>query len=168
MCHKQPGQLSFKHPGLLTQVVELCFLIKHKILIMTQTISKSRLWTSRIFSGLVILFMLFDSIFKLIPNDQVEAASSALGYSAHHVPIIGILGLSCIILYAIPRTAILGAILLTGYFGGVVATHLRLDNPLFSHTLFSVYLAILAWGGLWLRSERLRKLFPLVTPQSLS
>lgn len=129
---------------------------------MTQVISKSRLWTSRIFSGLVILFMLFDSIFKIIPNDQVAAASSALGYSAHHVPIIGILGLCCIVLYAIPRTAILGAILLTGYFGGVVATHFRLDNPVFSHTLFSVYLAILAWGGIWLRNNRLRELFPII------
>ena len=135
---------------------------------MTQTISKSRLWTSRILSGLVILFMLFDSIFKLIPNDQVAAGSSALGYSAHHVPVMGILGLCCIILYAIPRTAILGAILLTGYFGGAAATHLRLDNPVFSHTLFSVYLGILAWGGIWLRSERLRGLFPIIKAKPLS
>jgi hypothetical protein len=129
---------------------------------MAHTTSKPRLWTSRILSGLVIIFMLFDSIFKLIPNEQVAAGSSALGYSAHHVPVMGILGLCCIILYTIPRTAILGAILLTGYFGGVVATHFRLDNPLFSHTLFSVYLAIFAWGGIWLRSDRLRELFPLV------
>ena len=127
---------------------------------MTQTISKSRLWTSRILSGLVILFMLFDSIFKLIPNEQVTTGTLALGYSAHHIPIIGILGLCSIILYAIPRTNILGAIFLTGYFGGVVATHLRLDNPLFSHILFPVYLALFAWGGLWLRDSRLRELIP--------
>ncbi len=129
---------------------------------MTQNISKSRLWTSRILSGIVILFMLLDSIFKIIPNQEVATASAALGFSAHHIPIIGILGICCIILYAVPRTAIFGAILLTAYFGGVVATHFRLDNPLFSHTLFPVYLALFAWGGLWLRNGRLRELMPAV------
>ena len=128
----------------------------------THQISKSRLWTSRIMSGIVILFMLSDSIFKFIQPAPVIEGTLELGYAEHHIAILGTLGLLSILLYAIPRTSILGAVLLTGYFGGVIATHLRLDNPLFSHILFPVYLAILAWGGLWLRNEKLRALFPLL------
>ena len=108
--------------------------------------------------GSVIAFMLMDSIFKLIPNDIVTAGTVDLGYQAHHIPVMGILGFTSILLFAIPRTQILGAILLTGYFGGAIATHVRLDNPLFSHILFPVYLGVLAWGSIWLRNERLRKL----------
>ena len=127
---------------------------------MAQTISKSRLWASRVLSGLVILFMLFDGIFKFIPNEEAEKGTTELGYQLHHLPILGTLSLLAVILYAVPRTAVLGAILLTGYFGGAAATHLRLDNPLFSHILFSVYLGIMAWAGLWLRDERLQQLIP--------
>jgi len=127
----------------------------------THQISKGQLWTSRIMSGIVILFMLFDSIFKLIKPAAVVEGTLELGYAEHHIIVMGILGLLSILLYAIPRTSVLGVVLLTGYFGGVIATHLRLHNPLFSHTLFPVYLAVLAWGGLWLRNETLRTLFPL-------
>jgi hypothetical protein len=123
--------------------------------------SKGRFWASRIMSGIVILFMLFDSIFKLIKPAPVVEGTLELGYAEHHIIVMGILGLLSILLYAIPRTYVLGVVLLTGYFGGVIATHLRLDNPLFSHILFPVYLAVLAWGGLWLRNETLRTLFPL-------
>jgi hypothetical protein len=125
---------------------------------MTTNNSKAKIWTSRIMSGLVILFMLADSIFKFIQPAEVVQGTLDFGYATHHIAIIGMLGLLSILLYAIPRTAILGAILLTGYFGGAIATHLRLDNPLFSHILFPVYLAVLAWGGLWLRDERLRRM----------
>lgn len=124
----------------------------------TAPVSKGKLWTARIMGGLVIAFMLMDSIFKLIPNDMVKAGSVELGYQAHHIPVMGVLGFISILLFAIPRTQILGAILLTGYFGGAIATHVRLDNPLFSHILFPVYLAVLAWGSLWLKNETLRKL----------
>src|SRR5687767_2645747 len=124
-------------------------------------LSKGKLWTARIMGGIVIAFMLMDSIFKLIPNDIVTAGTVELGYQAHHIPVMGTLGLLSILLFAFPRTQILGAVLLTGYFGGAVATHVRLDNPLFSHILFPVYLAVLAWGSLWLRNENLRKLFPV-------
>ena len=120
--------------------------------------SKGKLWTGRIMAGLVIAFMLMDSIFKLIPNEMVTASTVELGYQAHHIPVLGILGLMSIVLFTIPRTSILGAILLTGYFGGAIATHVRLDNPLFSHILFPVYLGLLAWGSLYLRNETLRKL----------
>ena len=112
-------------------------------------------------SWLVVLFMLFDSIFKFIQPESVVKGTLSLGYAEHHIAIIGTLGLISVILYAIPRTSILGAILLTGYWGGAIATHLRLDNPLFTHMLFPVYLAILAWAGLWLVNESLRELFPL-------
>lgn len=121
------------------------------------TLSKGRLWTSRIMSGIVILFMLFDSIFKFIQPEEVVQGTTELGYGAHHIALLGTLGLLSVIAYAIPRTAVLGAILLTAYFGGAIATHVRLDNPLFSHILFPVYLGVLAWGGLWLRDERVRK-----------
>lgn len=128
----------------------------------TNTYSTGRIWTSRIMSGLVILFMLADSIFKFIQPAEVIQGTIDLGYQPHHIAIIGALGFLSTILYIIPRTAVLGAILLTGYWGGAMATHLRLDNPLFSHILFSVYLGILAWGGLWLRDERVRKIIPFV------
>lgn len=124
----------------------------------TGTISKGKLWTARIMGGLVIAFMLMDSIFKLIPNEMVTAGSVELGFQAHHIPVMGVLGLTSILLFAIPRTQLLGAILLTGYFGGAIATHVRLDNPLFSHILFPVYLAVLAWGSLWLKNETFRRL----------
>ena len=129
---------------------------------MENTVSKSARWTSYIMSGLVILFMLLDSIMKFIKPPEVVEGTLALGYSAHHLPVIGALGLISTELYAFPRTSVLGAILLTGYFGGAVATHIRLDNPLFTHTLFTVYFGIFVWGGLWLRNTKLRELFPMI------
>ena len=125
----------------------------------TTPTSKPKRWTGITLSALVILFMLFDSIFKFVaPDEVVKASVSELGYAGHHLPIMGTLGLSCTILYLVPSTAVLGAVLMTGYFGGAIATHVRVDNPLFSHVLFPVYLAILMWGGLWLRDQRVRKL----------
>ncbi|MFS8617002.1 MAG: DoxX family protein [Solitalea sp.] len=123
--------------------------------------SKGRRWTAWVLSGLVILFMLFDSIFKLIASPAVMESAPDLGFQAHHIIPLGIMGLISTVLHLIPRTAVLGAVLLTGYFGGAIATHFRLDDPLFSHTLFPVYLALLMWGGLWLRNEGLRRLVPL-------
>ncbi|MEQ8582639.1 MAG: DoxX family protein [Marinoscillum sp.] len=126
----------------------------------TKSISKGRRWTARIMSGIVLLFMLMDSIMKFIQPPVVVETTVALGFAEDQIYILGILGLLSTLLYALPKTSILGAVLLTGYWGGVIATHLRLDNPLFSHLLFPVYLAILAWGGLWLVNEQLRALFP--------
>jgi hypothetical protein len=126
---------------------------------MSKTISKGALWTGWILSGIVILFMLFDGITKLIKPVEVVEGSISLGYAEHHIVPIGIIALICTVLYAIPRTSILGAVLLTGFFGGAVATQLRVDAPLFSSTLFAVYMGILTWAGLWLRSEKARRLF---------
>lgn len=127
------------------------------------TVSKGRLVTSWIMSGIVILFMAMDSMGKFFKPTEVLDTTLELGFQTHHLNVMGILALVCIVLYSFPRTALLGAVLLTGYYGGVVATHVRLDNPLFTHILFSVYLAVLAWGGLWLRNPKLRALFPLQT-----
>lgn len=124
-------------------------------------LSKGRLWSARIMGGIVILFMLMDSIFKFIQPEEVVQGTLELGFSEHHIVILGVLGLISILLYAFPQTSVLGAVLLTGYWGGAIATHLRLDNPLFSHILFPVFLGVLAWGALWLRNERVQDLIPL-------
>lgn len=131
---------------------------------MENTTSKTRLWISYVMSGLVILFMLMDSIMKFVLPPEVIEGTVALGFTEQHIPIIGALGLISTLLYVFPRTSVIGAILLTAYFGGAVATHLRLNNPLFSHILFTVYFGILVWGGLWLRNSKLRELLPLRHP----
>jgi hypothetical protein len=131
---------------------------------MQNTVSKTQLWISYVMSGLVILFMLMDSIMKFVKPQAVIEGTLALGYAEQHLVVIGTLGLISTLLYAFPRTSILGAILLTAYFGGAVATHLRLNNPLFTHTLFTVYFGIFIWGGLWLRNIKLRELLPLRQP----
>jgi len=104
-----------------------------------------------------------DSIMKLVKPEPVVKATVELGYPESVIMTIGIVLLVCVILYVIPRTSVLGAILLTGYLGGAIATHVRVGNPLFSHILFPVYLAVLVWGGLFLRDPRLRALIPLRT-----
>ena len=113
-------------------------------------------------SGLVVAFMLFDGSIKLIPMDVVLEASAVLGYAptAELARTLGALGLICTALYVYPPTAVLGAILLSAYMGGTAASHLRVGNPLFTHVLFGTYLAVLAWGGLYLRDARLRQLLP--------
>jgi hypothetical protein len=123
--------------------------------------STAMVWTGRAVSGLLIAFMLFDGAIKLVPLQAVLDALAPMGIPAELARPLGTIGLACTALYALPRTSILGAILLTGYLGGAVASHLRLGDPLFTHTLFGVYLGLLAWGGLYLRDARLRALIPL-------
>jgi len=127
----------------------------------TAPVSKGKLWTGRIMSALPVLFLLMDGVMKLMKPEFVVKATVQLGYPESVIFPLGIVVLICVVLYVIPRTAILGAILLTGYLGGAVATHVRVGDPLFSHALFPVYFAILVWGGLYLREERLRALIPL-------
>ena len=124
--------------------------------------SRSARWTGYVMSGLVILFLLFDGGMKLVPLEIVTETSAQLGLppDAAFARLLGILTLIGVVLYAIPRTSVLGAILLTGYLGGAIATHLRIGSPLFSHVLFGFYLGVLVWGGLYLRDERVRKLIP--------
>ena len=123
--------------------------------------SSAALWIGRVMSGLVIAFMLLDGAMKLVPLDVVVTTSEQMGIPGNLARTLGILGLICTVLYAIPRTSIIGAILLTGYLGGAIASHLRLGDPIFTHTLFGLYLGLLAWGGLYLRDDRLRALIPL-------
>jgi len=124
-------------------------------------VSKGSLWSGRILGALSILFLLMDGVMKLIKPAPVVEATVRLGYPESVIQSLGIVLLVCTILYAIPRTSILGAILLTGYLGGAVAANVRVGNPLFSHTLFPVYVALFVWGGLYLRDRRLRGLIPV-------
>ena len=112
-------------------------------------------WT---ITALVSSFLLFDVVGKFAQPGAVVEAFARTGWPAELAPVIGAILLACTVLYLVPRTAILGAILLTGYFGGAVATNLRLENPLFSNTLFPVYFGVLAWIGIWLREPRLKNL----------
>lgn len=111
-------------------------------------------------TGLVGAFMVFDSVIKLVPIQPVLDAMRELGFPAGVARPIGIMELVITVLYLVPRTAMLGAVLLTGVMGGAIASHVRIEDPLFSHTLFGLYLGAMAWGGLWLRDERLRALMP--------
>jgi hypothetical protein len=130
-------------------------------LVETNHASSAAVWVGRTMSGLVIAFMLLDGVMKLIPMDVVISTSEQMGIPGSLARPLGIIGLFCTFLYAIPRTSLLGAILLTGYLGGAIASYFRLSDPIFTHTLFGLYLGLLAWGGLYLRDARLRALIPL-------
>ena len=120
-----------------------------------------RQWTGRVLSGLAALFLVFDSTGKLLQVQPVIDGTRQLGYSSDIVFSLGVILLSCVVAYVIPRTSILGALLLTGYLGGAVATHVRVENPLISHVLFPVYVAAFLWGGLLLRDPQLGAFLPL-------
>lgn len=116
----------------------------------------------RVMSGPIVAFLVFDGAIKMVPIAPVTETLTALGYSGDPMLArgIGVITLACALLYAIPRTSVLGAILLTGLLGGAIATHLRVGSPVFSHLLFGVYLGLMAWGGLCLRSEAVRRMIP--------
>jgi len=122
------------------------------------SVSKASIWAGRIISGLVVLFLLFDSAIKVLALAAGVEGTIRVGYPANVVRPIGIVLLACVVLYVIPRTAILGAILLTGYLGGATATMVRMSDPWF---LFPVVIGVFAWLGIFLRDERLRTLMPL-------
>ena len=126
-------------------------------------VSRTVLWTGRILSGLVSAFLLMDGGIKLVPIKEVTETLQQLGYSGSiaHARGLGVLTLLCAVLYAWPRTSVLGAILLTGLLGGAMATHLRVDSPLFTHLLFGLYIGLMAWGGLYLRDPALRAMMPI-------
>lgn len=122
---------------------------------------KAAYWPGRILSGLAVLFLLFDSVIKLLVLPPVVESFARLGFPTGLARGIGILELACLAAYVTPRLSVLGAVLLTGFLGGAIVTHLRVGDPLFSHVLFPTYVALLVWGGLFLREERLRALLPL-------
>ena len=120
--------------------------------------SQPRRWAGRILSGLAIAFLLFDSAAKVLQLAPAVEGTVQLGYPESVLLGIGVIQLLCVVAYMIPRTSILGAVLLTGYLGGAIATHVRVGSPLFTHTLFPIYVAVLIWGGLYLRDNRVRAL----------
>lgn len=113
--------------------------------------STAALWVGRVLSGVAVLFLLFDAAGKIAKVGAVVEGSQKLGYPAASVQGIGVALLICTLIYAFPKTAVLGAVLLTGYLGGAVATHVRVANPWLTHTLFPIYVAVFVWGGLYLR-----------------
>jgi hypothetical protein len=125
-------------------------------------ISKKRIWAGRILSGLAALFLAWDGAMKLFKPPFVVKATLQLGYPESTIVGIGITLLACTLLYIIPRTSVLGAILLTGYFGGAVASNIRTGQPVFN-VLFPIVFGSLVWGGLLLRDRRLEPLLPFTT-----
>jgi ABC-type transport system involved in cytochrome c biogenesis permease component len=124
------------------------------------SVSRKARVTGRVLSGIVIAFLLFDSMTKLLLVNEVVTASAKSGYPIGLLQPIGAILMGCLVLYLIPRTSVLGAILLTGYLGGAVEANLRVGAPLLSTALFPVYFGILAWAGVYLRDRRLRDLLP--------
>ena len=112
-------------------------------------------------TGLTAIFLAIDTVFKVLRLGPAIEGTIALGYPADSVRWIGIIELVCLVLYLVPRTSVLGGLLLTGYLGGAIATHVRISSSLLTHTLFPVYVALVLWGGLYLREQRLRALVPL-------
>ena len=125
-----------------------------------QTIAHTS-WTGRVLSGLAAAFLIVDSVGKLLRVQPVIEGTVSLGYPVSVIFPLGVTLLTCVLVYLVPRTAVLGALLLTGYLGGAVATHVRVGNPLLSHALFPTYLAVMLWAGLVLRDPRLRAFLPL-------
>jgi hypothetical protein len=133
---------------------------------MTANVEK---WSGRVLTGLFALFMLGASISpKLLQMPVAEESMVQLGWPSGYAFMIGVIELLCVVLYLIPRTSLLGAVLMMAVLGGAMATKMRVESPLFSHTLFSIYLGLAMWGGLWLRDARLRALFPIVREPSRS
>jgi hypothetical protein len=128
-------------------------------------ISKRARITGRVLTGLVSAFLLMDVSFKFMSSPEVSQTVEQLGYRIETMPAIGCVLLACLVIHLIPRTAVLGAVLLTGYLGGAIATHVRVGNPLASHVLFPIYVAAFIWGGLYLRDVRARA---MIAPASRS
>ena len=125
--------------------------------------AKKRSIAGYVLTGLVALFLTFDTVMKVLQLAPAMQGTIELGYPASTVLTIGLIELVCLVLYLVPRTSVLGALVLTGYLGGAIATHVRVGSPLPTHTLFPIYVALMVWGGLYLRESRLRQLLPFRT-----
>ena len=123
--------------------------------------SKASLWTARIVGGIAIVFLLFDGVIHLFVIAPVVDVFNRLGYPVGLAVPLGITETVCLVLYVIPGTSVFGAVLLTAYLGGAIATQLRIGAPLFSTVLFPMYVGVIVWGGLYLRDRRLRQLIPI-------
>ena len=128
---------------------------------MTQSASAA-VWTGRVLTGLFALFMLGASVApKLLNMSVAQENLTQLGWPSGYLLMIGLIEFACVVLYLIPRTALLGAVLMMGLLGGAMATQIRAGSPLFSHILFSIYLGVFMWGGLWLRDSRVKAVLPV-------
>ena len=127
---------------------------------MQTPISKTAQWTGRVLSGVAAAALFADSFGKLVEAQQVIDGTLALGYPRDSVLTLGVILFACVVAYVIPRTSVLGALLLTAYLGGAVAAHLRVESPLLTHVLAPTYVAAFVWGGLLLRDRRLRQFLP--------
>ena len=125
--------------------------------------AKKRSIAGYVLTGLVAAFLTYDTVMKLLQLAPAVQGTTELGYPAGTVVAIGAIELVCLVLYLVPRTSVLGALVLTGYLGGAIATHVRVGSPLPTHTLFPIYVALMVWGGLYLRESRLRELLPFRT-----
>ena len=126
----------------------------------TRAVGSGARWTGRSLTAMAAVFLLFDGLGKLLELQPVVAGTIQLGYPPSVVVVLGVIELLCVAVYLIPRTSVLGAVLLTGYLGGAIATHVRVESPLFTHVLFPIYVASFLWGGLVLRDARLRLFLP--------
>lgn len=124
----------------------------------TAPASRSRRLAGRILTGIPVLFLLFDCVIKFVRPPMVVTANAQLGYPPSAIVGLGVVLAICLAIYLFPRSSIVGAVLLTGYLGGAIASHVRVGDPVFSHVLFPIYVAALLWGGLYLRDRRLRAL----------
>ena len=125
-------------------------------------VSRASIWTGRVVIGIISVLLAMDAGLKVFMLGPAVEGTAQLGYPSYVVFPLGLIEAVCLVLYLIPRTSILGAVPWTGYLGGAVATHVRLDNPLFTHMLSPIYVAIMLWGGLWLRDRRVRSVFAKV------
>jgi hypothetical protein len=125
--------------------------------------SNKRVWAGRIVSAIPVLFLLFDGTIHMLRIPAVVEGFAKAGFPISTALPLGIIEIICVVLYAIPRTSVLGAILLTGYLGGAVATNVRQQLPMLGYVLFPVYVGVFIWGGLWLRDARVRALIPLTS-----
>jgi hypothetical protein len=125
----------------------------------TASHSKAMVWTGYALSGFAVLFLIFDAVIKVIQAAPAVESNVQLGYPAEYIVMLGLVELICIAAYIFPRTAVLGAILLTGWFGGAMATHVRAGSPAFS-VIFPIIIGLMVWGGLYLRDARLRAIVP--------
>ena len=121
-------------------------------------LSISRVTVGRVISGFAVLFLVFDTVIKFTHHPAVTESMTQLGYPVSRVLALGVIELLCLTVYLVPRTSVLGAVILTGYLGGAIASHVRVGNPLFSHVLFPIYIAAMLWGGLYLRDARVRSI----------
>jgi len=124
------------------------------------SISGTALWSGGIISGLVTAFMIFDGVIHILRPAPVVQGFAQLGFPLRFAVPLGMVSLTCVALYVLPQTSILGAILLTGYLGGAVAIQLPTGNPFFGEVIFPVYIGVFVWGGIYLRDDRVRKLIP--------